>query len=575
MRPRRKQTCWYCLVGSHTGEKTDVLVLPIRFLPRRKQTCWYCLVGSYTGEKTDLLVLPSRFLPRRKQTCWYCLVGSYATEEKTDVLVLPSRFLPRRKQTCWYCLVGSYATEEKTDVLVLPIRFLPRRKQTCLYCLVGSYATEEKTDVLVLPSRFLCDRGENRRVGIALSWNSTESDGGNLPSWQHWRRKADASREEIGRGIWPRRGIEAREKRMTLAPVDWLRLACVASSISDNVAWDSVLVSLQVCYWLADPPGRSLVHTVFDTFWRTLTQSLPSTVTADNNCTVSIDKFVYETVESRLQAVSTQMKTRSAKLASRRPARSPPTGARPGHRLFASGNRAGRCRWSAGFLGDLQFPPPLHSGDAPYSIQSPSSALKTSQLKAAQMSSLTHERGQRSHATNKILDCIFLIGNLIYYCKLGPEGRILIRCHNYTQELRFESAYCPQDVYLLPIRSSSIQDVMHGRGPELEPEKRPSQSRRRLEARLRKSPLTRYATILPRSQVGNRLGRDVVFRDATRHAASICAHERWRNLTYFEVLSVRPRYELKLIASEGTNYHGSATTTYILLISVAVNLLIN
>ncbi|KAJ8893712.1 hypothetical protein PR048_006312 [Dryococelus australis] len=36
-------------------------------------------------------------------------------------------------------------------------------------------------------------------------------------------------------------------------------------------------------------------------------------------------------------------------------------------RIFVSGNRAGRCRWSAGFLGDLPFPPPLHSGDAPYS----------------------------------------------------------------------------------------------------------------------------------------------------------------------------------------------------------------
>ncbi|KAJ8877806.1 hypothetical protein PR048_022263 [Dryococelus australis] len=30
----------------------------------------------------------------------------------------------------------------------------------------------------------------------------------------------------------------------------------------------------------------------------------------------------------------------------------------PGNRIFASGNRAGRCRWSAGFLGDLPFPPP-------------------------------------------------------------------------------------------------------------------------------------------------------------------------------------------------------------------------
>ncbi|KAJ8894495.1 hypothetical protein PR048_007149 [Dryococelus australis] len=36
-------------------------------------------------------------------------------------------------------------------------------------------------------------------------------------------------------------------------------------------------------------------------------------------------------------------------------------------RIFAGGNRAGRCRWSAGFLGDLPFLPTLLSGAAPHS----------------------------------------------------------------------------------------------------------------------------------------------------------------------------------------------------------------
>ncbi|KAJ8872808.1 hypothetical protein PR048_026424 [Dryococelus australis] len=35
--------------------------------------------------------------------------------------------------------------------------------------------------------------------------------------------------------------------------------------------------------------------------------------------------------------------------------------------IFASVNRTGRCRWSAGFLGGLPLPPPFHSGAAPYS----------------------------------------------------------------------------------------------------------------------------------------------------------------------------------------------------------------
>ncbi|KAJ8898531.1 hypothetical protein PR048_003891 [Dryococelus australis] len=36
-------------------------------------------------------------------------------------------------------------------------------------------------------------------------------------------------------------------------------------------------------------------------------------------------------------------------------------------RIFACGNRAGGCPWSAGFLGNLPFPPPFHSGTDPYS----------------------------------------------------------------------------------------------------------------------------------------------------------------------------------------------------------------
>ncbi|KAJ8874941.1 hypothetical protein PR048_022831 [Dryococelus australis] len=48
--------------------------------------------------------------------------------------------------------------------------------------------------------------------------------------------------------------------------------------------------------------------------------------------------------------------------------------------------RAGRCHWYAGFLGDIPFPQPFHSVTAPQL----NSALRTSLLKAAQISSLTH-----------------------------------------------------------------------------------------------------------------------------------------------------------------------------------------
>ncbi|KAJ8894121.1 hypothetical protein PR048_006731 [Dryococelus australis] len=51
-------------------------------------------------------------------------------------------------------------------------------------------------------------------------------------------------------------------------------------------------------------------------------------------------------------------------------------------RIFACGNRAGRCRWSEGFLGDFPFPPPFHSGAVPYYHHLPSSSLKISMLRA-------------------------------------------------------------------------------------------------------------------------------------------------------------------------------------------------
>ncbi|KAJ8877608.1 hypothetical protein PR048_022063 [Dryococelus australis] len=69
---------------------------------------------------------------------------------------------------------------------------------------------------------------------------------------------------------------------------------------------------------------------------------------------------------------------------SRRLAYSPPTKAirvqspAGSVRILECGSRAGRCRWSVGFRGELLYPPPFHFSAAPYSPQSPSSALKTS-----------------------------------------------------------------------------------------------------------------------------------------------------------------------------------------------------
>ncbi|KAJ8882737.1 hypothetical protein PR048_014550 [Dryococelus australis] len=85
-------------------------------------------------------------------------------------------------------------------------------------------------------------------------------------------------------------------------------------------------------------------------------------------------------------------------------------------RNLACGNCAGRCRWPAGFLGDLLFSPPFHSSAAPYSPKSPSSALKIPTLSVVQISSLTLRSSlpilPRAHATrySKDIVCIRTTG---------------------------------------------------------------------------------------------------------------------------------------------------------------------
>ncbi|KAJ8877826.1 hypothetical protein PR048_022284, partial [Dryococelus australis] len=65
-------------------------------------------------------------------------------------------------------------------------------------------------------------------------------------------------------------------------------------------------------------------------------------------------------------------------------------------RIFACGNLTGRCRWSAGFLRGLTFPPPLHSGSCSTltSLHPHRLALKTSMLRAAQISPFSPEAKQ-------------------------------------------------------------------------------------------------------------------------------------------------------------------------------------
>ncbi|KAJ8867783.1 hypothetical protein PR048_031587 [Dryococelus australis] len=76
-------------------------------------------------------------------------------------------------------------------------------------------------------------------------------------------------------------------------------------------------------------------------------------------------------------------------------------------RIFASGNPVGRCLWSAVFLGDIPFPKSLHPDATPCShLTPPSSVLKTSMLRAAQISSLTLSLPRCQMFSVMLLPCV-------------------------------------------------------------------------------------------------------------------------------------------------------------------------
>ncbi|KAJ8870698.1 hypothetical protein PR048_029723 [Dryococelus australis] len=83
-------------------------------------------------------------------------------------------------------------------------------------------------------------------------------------------------------------------------------------------------------------------------------------------------------------------------------------------RIFACGNRAGRCRWSAGFLGNIPFPLPLHSGAAPYSPRSPSSDLDVK----SRPNIFSHSRSWHEHSTPYHLACSPLTIDFLAYCRI-------------------------------------------------------------------------------------------------------------------------------------------------------------
>ncbi|KAJ8871101.1 hypothetical protein PR048_027405 [Dryococelus australis] len=90
--------------------------------------------------------------------------------------------------------------------------------------------------------------------------------------------------------------------------------------------------------------------------------------------------------------------------------------------IFPCGKHAELCRRSTCFLGNLPFPPLFHSGAAPYSPQSPQSALKTSILGAVPISSLTHSSGSPPRSVGMIRSTLPRRGK----CAVAPKRSVLV-----------------------------------------------------------------------------------------------------------------------------------------------------
>ncbi|KAJ8872206.1 hypothetical protein PR048_025808 [Dryococelus australis] len=115
-------------------------------------------------------------------------------------------------------------------------------------------------------------------------------------------------------------------------------------------------------------------------------------------------------------------------------------------RIFACGNRAGKCHRSAGFLGGLPFPPPFNSGTAPYSPKSPSNAPKTSVLEPSKYLHSLLQAGLEKcslYRERPIAQCVHG-RSLTANCERVKSWRILSRILQLAQSPSEAHTRCPE-----------------------------------------------------------------------------------------------------------------------------------
>ncbi|KAJ8883342.1 hypothetical protein PR048_015185 [Dryococelus australis] len=116
-----------------------------------------------------------------------------------------------------------------------------------------------------------------------------------------------------------------------------------------ELGWKSMIKTFKVLLWSPNSPYHNPIEHLWNQLDRCVRRLSPQPHT---NCRQHGSRYPWRRISTYL---GTRSSTKNQQLC-----------CHLRELIFACGNRAGRYRWSAGFLEHLPVPPPMHSGTAPY-----------------------------------------------------------------------------------------------------------------------------------------------------------------------------------------------------------------
>ncbi|KAJ8878553.1 hypothetical protein PR048_019131 [Dryococelus australis] len=286
----------------------------IRYIPYSPQS-------SSSALKTSLLrearISSLTHLTNSMQTLRH---HTQAKQRTMCVGIAVSVFLHRRGNWSLYALPGRFLTWTVSNDLSRQIAFLHLHSIRKHAILTGCASTETVLEIrehLQIHERiftlYMLNRECMRFSNDATETRASEESRVNTNVKVEWNKQGESSAYWslncvfIGcsptpgnygiRKLFPcKSAIGAEASREGLINCDPISKVCW---ISWN-EWEIPVLVLDDEYFFVEL-AASLVHTMFDAFWRRLAQSLPFIVATDNQCALDIGIFVHKTVKSILQ----------------------------------------------------------------------------------------------------------------------------------------------------------------------------------------------------------------------------------------------------------------------------------